>query len=65
MLEKILDSIIFEIQFTDHMKKRGIDVLDYVERDIEEVMQGREFEKLSDADKEQVIAVTCQMEPSR
>jgi hypothetical protein len=47
------------------MKKRGIDVLDYVERDIEEVMQGREFEKLSDADKEQVIAVTCQMEPSR
>jgi adenine-specific DNA-methyltransferase len=65
LLEKILDSIIFEIQFTDHMKKRGIDVLDYVERDIEEVMQGREFEKLSDADKEQVIAVTCQMEPSR
>lgn len=39
----------------DHMKERGIDVLEYVEQDINEVMQGREFEKLSDAEKEQVI----------
>ena len=39
----------------DHMKERGIDVLEFVERDIDEVMQGREFEKLSDTEKEQVI----------
>ena len=37
------------------MKERGIDVLTFVERDIAEVMQGREFEKLSDAEKEKVI----------
>ena len=37
------------------MKERGIDVLEFVERDINEVMQGREFEKLSDTEKEQVI----------
>jgi hypothetical protein len=37
------------------MKERGIDVLEFVERDIAEVMQGREFDKLSDAEKEQVI----------
>jgi len=37
------------------MKERGIDVLEFVERDIAEVMQDRDFEKLSDTDKEQVI----------
>ncbi len=39
----------------DHMKERGIDVLEFVERDINEVMQDREFEKLGDTEKEQVI----------
>ncbi len=39
----------------DHMKERGIDVLEFVEKDIEEVMHGREFSTLSDAEKEQVI----------
>ena len=37
------------------MKERGIDVLEFVERDINEVLQSRNFEKLSDAEKEQVI----------
>ena len=37
------------------MKERGIDVLEFVEQDIYDVMQGREFEKLSDAEKELVI----------
>lgn len=43
------------LHIPDHMKERGIDVLEFVERDINEVMQGKEFEKLSDAEKEQVI----------
>lgn len=37
------------------MNKRGIDVLEFVERDIAAVMQGREFETLSDPEKEAVI----------
>ncbi len=37
------------------MKERGIEVLEFVERDITEIMQGREFEKLNDVEKEQVI----------
>ena len=37
------------------MKERGIDVLEFVERNINEVMQGREFEQLSEPEKEQVI----------
>ena len=51
----LFDSITFNLYFPDHMKERGIDVLEFVERDIDEVMQGREFEKLSDAEKEQII----------
>jgi hypothetical protein len=37
------------------MKERGIDVLQFVEQDINEVMQGKEFEKLSDVQKESVV----------
>src|SRR5690606_3724689 len=51
----VLDAFVFNLYFPDHMKERGIDVLEFVERDINEVMQGREFEKLSDTEKEQVI----------
>ncbi len=55
LFSKIINGIIFNLYFPDHMKERGIDVLEFVERDIDEVMQGREFEKLSDFEKEQVI----------
>ena len=51
----VLDALVFNLYFPDHMKERGIDVLEFVERDIERVMQGREFEKLADAEKKQVI----------
>lgn len=37
------------------MKEREIDVVQFVERDIAKVMQGREFEKLRDTEKKEVI----------
>ncbi|MCC7316970.1 MAG: Eco57I restriction-modification methylase domain-containing protein [Bacteroidales bacterium] len=55
VINHIIDSYIFNLYFPEHMKERGIDVLEYVEQDMVEVMQGREFEKLSDPEKEQVI----------
>lgn len=55
IFKDVLDAFVFNLYFPDHMKERGIDVLEYVERDIDEVMQGREFEKLGDTEKEQVI----------
>lgn len=55
VINTILNAFIFNIYFPDHMKERGIDVLEFVERHVNEVMQGREFEQLSDAEKEQVI----------
>jgi adenine-specific DNA-methyltransferase len=37
------------------MNEREIDVLEFVELDIEKALQGREFDSLSDAEKEKVI----------
>jgi adenine-specific DNA-methyltransferase len=51
----IVNALIFNLYFPDHMKERGIDVLEFVERDIAAVMQGREFDELSGTEKEQVI----------
>lgn len=53
--ENIINSLVFNLYFPYHMKERGIDVFEYVERDMNEVMQGREFEELIDVEKEQVI----------
>lgn len=50
----VLDSVVFNLYFPDHMKERDIDILKFVERDIDEVMQGREFEKLNDTEKEKI-----------
>lgn len=55
VLEQIINALTFNLYFPDHMNERGIDVLEFVEQDTQEVMQGREFEKLSDTEKEQVI----------
>ncbi|EON77725.1 putative restriction [Lunatimonas lonarensis] len=55
LLDSIIDSLILNLYFPDHMKERGIDVLEFVERDIEAVMQGRDFEVLSDPEKEAII----------
>jgi len=43
------------IYFPEHMKSNNIDVNDYIEQDIQKVMQGKNFEDLSDTDKRTVI----------
>lgn len=55
LFQNISDSIIYNLYFHDHMKEREIDVLPFVERDLEKALQAREFEKLSAEEKEQVI----------
>lgn len=54
-LYKVSDALVFNLYFPEHMKDRKIDVLQFVEKDIYEVMQGKEFETLNDTQKEQVI----------
>ena len=51
----ISDGIVYEIFFPDHMKERKIDILQFVEKDKEAIMQNREFDQLTDDEKEKVI----------
>ena len=53
--ESIIDGMVFELYFSGHMKERKIDILQFVKKDIEDVMQGKAFEALRDTQKEQVI----------
>lgn len=53
--EGIMNAIVFELYFHNHMNEREIDVLKFIERDIQKVIQGRDFDKLNVSEKEQVI----------
>jgi len=55
LLTHIIDAIVFELYFPEHMKERKIDILQFVEKDIEEIMQNKEFESLDNTQKEHVI----------
>lgn len=54
-IKSVIDACIIEFFFSNHMKEREIDILKFVERDIEKGMQGRDIEQLSNTEKEQVI----------
>ncbi len=54
-IHKVADAIVFNIYFHDHMKEHNIDILQFVEKDLQEVMQGREFNQLTDDQKENII----------
>ena len=47
--------MVFELYFPDHMKDRQIDIMKFVEKDLKEVTQGRDFEPLTDEQKEKII----------
>ena len=55
IFDSILDALVFELYFPDHMKNCKIDILQFVENDLKEVMQGREFDQLTDDQKEKII----------
>lgn len=54
-IEDVLNSLVFELYFPNHMKEREVDVLKFVEHDIEKILSDKRFENLSDKDKENVI----------
>ena len=53
--KSVLDAYVFNLYFPDHMKERGIDVLQYIEHDISQIMGDEDFEKSSISRKEKVI----------
>ena len=55
IFESILDAMIFTEYFPDHVKDRKIDILEFVEKDLREVMQGRKFDQLTNDQKEKII----------
>jgi hypothetical protein len=55
VFQDIMDGIIFNFYFPNHLKERDINIITLVEQDIKDVIQGGEFEELNDTQKEQVI----------
>lgn len=54
-IRTVLDGAVSELYFPEHMKERQIDVMELVERDMNQALKGRDFENLSDGEKEKVI----------
>lgn len=55
LFEIFANSLVFDLYFSEHLKELDIDVLELVKQDISSIIQGRQFEKLSDSEKEKVI----------
>lgn len=55
ILDDVINAMAFEVYFKEHMEEEGIDILAFVEQDLSNLMQGREFEELSNSEKETVI----------
>ena len=53
--EKILDGLVFELYFEEHMKEKKINILEYVKQDITNVTKSFDFKSLSDKQKENLI----------
>jgi type I restriction-modification system DNA methylase subunit len=53
--QSILNSVIFNLYFPDHMKEKEIDILKFVEQDLKEVLGEDDFEQLPDEQKENII----------
>jgi hypothetical protein len=51
----ILDSLIFNLYFPDHMKERGIEVIDLVDSDLKKVLGEKEFDNLEESEKLAVV----------
>lgn len=55
LLNNVIDGIVYNLYFAEHMKEKEIDVLNYIEQDINQATEGREFDSLIDSEKEKVI----------
>lgn len=51
----VVDGLVFELYFTDEMKDKNIEIVKFVEEDIKSVLGDKDFEKLSDSEKQNCI----------
>ena len=54
-IEIILHSLVFNLYFFEHMREEKINIIGFVEQDLEEILKGKDFEKMSDTEKEDII----------
>ncbi len=52
---EVLNFSCAELYFSDHMKSRNIDILQFVKKDLKEVLQNKDFDQLTDNQKEKII----------
>jgi hypothetical protein len=55
ILDYILDSFVLQLYFEEHMKDINVDIIERINEDIYNSMEGRYFETLSDAEKENIV----------
>lgn len=53
--ESVIDGMIFELYFEEHMKEKDINVLEFIEEDINNTEQNKIFEDLNDSEKLEII----------
>lgn len=51
----VIDGLVFQLYFHEHMQDKKIDIIKFAEKDLTEVIQERNFEKLPDSEKEKII----------
>lgn len=52
---KVINGLIFQIYFSKHMQEKQIDIAQFVENDLNQVLQNRTFEQLDNSEKETII----------
>ena len=52
---KLVNYYILELYFPIHLKEKEINILQYVEKDLEEVLKGKDLEQFPDEQKEKIV----------
>ena len=55
VIDSVIDGLICQLYFPDHMIEKQIDILHFVERDLNDVLQGHDVEQLPNSEKEKII----------
>jgi len=55
LIRDVLESFIIQLYLSNYLKKEQLDIIQFIEKDINKVLLNREFDKLSEMEKEQLI----------
>ena len=57
VFDKILDGLIYELYFESIMKEKQINIINYIEKDLKETLENRNFEELDETNKKNVSQI--------